>query len=88
MLKDYIECIFFIEAKTKTFLGAMPLIEVSRINKRPFVIAQLIKRTNRMYGKGIGDFVKELQKEMDSIHNQRLDAGTMSTSCQSLILGG
>jgi hypothetical protein len=76
--KGRIECIFWVEKKSKTFLGGMPLLNISRINKRPFVIGQLIKRTNRMYGKGIGDFVKELQKEMDAIHNQRLDAGTMS----------
>ena len=76
--KGRIECIFWVEKRSKTFLGGMPLLNISRINKRPFTIGQLIKRTNRMYGKGIGDFIKELEKEMNSIHNQRLDAGTMS----------
>jgi len=73
-----IECIFWVEKNSKTYLGGMPLVNVSRINRRPFVIAQLVRRTNRMYGKGIADFVKELQKEMDSIYNQYLDAGTMT----------
>jgi len=73
-----VECIFWVEKSSRTFLGAMPLLAISRINKRPFSIGQLVKRTNRMYGKSIGDFIKELEKEMNAIHNQRLDAGTMS----------
>lgn len=72
------ECIVWVEKVTKTFAGIMPLVHVSRKNRRPFVIGQLIRRAHRMYGKTILDFIKELEKEADTIHNQRLDAGTMS----------
>jgi len=74
----YIECIFWVEKKFKKFLGAMPLIHLTKLNRRPFVIHQLIRRLNRMYGLTIADFIKEIQNETDTIHNQRLDAGTMS----------
>ena len=76
--KGLIECIFWVEKKNRIYLGGMPLINISRINRRPFTISQLIKRTNRMYGKGIGDLIKDLQKLVDSIFNQHLDAGTFA----------
>jgi len=73
-----IECIVWVEKRTKTFLGIMPLLHLSRKNRRPFVIAQFIRRMNRMYGKTVLEFILEIEKEVNSIHNQRLDAGTMS----------
>jgi len=72
------ECIVWIEKQTETFLGCMPLLAISRKNRRPFVIGQFIRRSHRMYGKTILDFIKELNKEADSIHDQRLDIGTMA----------
>lgn len=73
-----LDCIVWVEKQTKTFLGIMPLLHLSRKCRRPFVIAQLIRRANRLYGKTLLEFIKELQKEIDTIHNQRLDAGTMN----------
>ena len=72
------ECIVWIEKLTETFLGCMPLLAISRKNRRPFVIGQFIRRSHRMYGKTVLDFIKELNKEADSIHDQRLDIGTMA----------
>jgi len=74
----FIEVIIWIESKTKTFLGAMPLVNVSRICKRPFVIGQLVRRPNRMLGSTPVDIACEIEEEINTIHNQRLDAGTMS----------
>ena len=67
-----------VDRKSRTFLGAKSIFSVSKIGEKPFVIGQLIRRTNRMFGKGIAEIVMPHQKEMDAIHNQRLDAGTMS----------
>lgn len=72
------EMIVWIEAKTETFLGMMPLVKVSRLCKRPFVIGQFIRRAHRLYGKTVLDMIKELNKEADTIHDQRLDIGTMA----------
>lgn len=72
------EAIITIDRKSKTFLGAKSILSISKIGERPFVIGQLIRRTNRMLGKGLAETVMPHQKEMDAIHNQRLDAGTMA----------
>lgn len=72
------DIIVTIDKKSKTFLDARQLLGYSRINERPFVIGQLIRRPNRMFGKGMGEVVMPLEEEINAIHNQRLDAGTMS----------
>jgi hypothetical protein len=72
------DVIVTIDRKTKTFLGAKSIFSISKIGERPFIIGQLIRRTNRLIGKGIAELVMPHQKEMDAIHNQRLDAGTMA----------
>lgn len=72
------ECVIFVERSTKTFLGCMPLTTLMRDGNRPWVIAQLIRRKNRMLGKTPAEGVSETEHEVNTIHNQRLDAGTMS----------
>lgn len=72
------DIIVTIEKKSRTFLDARPLLSISRINERPFVVGQLIRRTNRVYGKSMAEVAVPLEEEINAIHNQRLDAGTMS----------
>lgn len=72
------DIIVTIEKKSKTFMDARPLISISRVNERPFVIGQLIRRTNRIYGKSMAEVAMPLEEEINAIHNQRLDAGTMA----------
>jgi hypothetical protein len=72
------DIIVTIEKKSRTFLDARSLLAISRINERPFVIGQFIRRTNRMLGKGAGEIAMPFEEEANAIHNQRLDAGTMS----------
>jgi hypothetical protein len=38
----------------------------------------LVRRVNRMYGSTPVDIAAEIEEEINTIHNQRLDAGTMS----------
>ena len=72
------DIIITVEKKSKTLLDARLLLALSRINERPFVIGQFIRRPNRMYGKGAGEIAMPVEEEANAIHNQRLDAGTMS----------
>lgn len=72
------DIIVTIEKKSRTFMDARPLLSISRINERPFVIGQLIRRTNRVYGKSMAEVAMPLEEEINAIHNQRLDAGTMA----------
>lgn len=72
------EIIITVEKKSKTFMDARPLLSISRINERPFVVGQLIRRTNRIYGKSMAEVAAPLEEEINAIHNQRLDAGTMA----------
>lgn len=72
------DIIVTVEKKSKTFMDARPLLSISRINERPFVIGQLIRRTNRIYGKSMAEVAMPLEEEINAIHNQRLDAGTMA----------
>lgn len=72
------DIILTVDRKSKTLLDARELMAYSRINERPFVVGQLIRRTNRMYGKSMGEVAMPLEEEINAIHNQRLDAGTMS----------
>lgn len=72
------DIVITIEKNSKTFLDGRPLLAISRINERPFIIGQFIRRTNRMLGKGAGEIAVPFEEEANAIHNQRLDAGTMS----------
>lgn len=72
------DIIVTIEKKSKILLDCRPLLAISRINERPFIIGQFIRRTNRMLGKGAGEIAMPFEEEANTIHNQRLDAGTMS----------
>lgn len=72
------DIIVTVERRSKTFMDARPLLSISRINERPFVIGQLIRRTNRIYGKSMAEVAMPLEEEINAIHNQRLDAGTMA----------
>jgi len=71
------ECIFLILPEVNMYLSGKPLHTVSRIAKRPWKIDQFIKRFGCSLGKGIPELVRHLHNELDTIHNQRLDAGNM-----------
>lgn len=76
--RGYHEVIIWVDKKTETFLGMMPLVHLMRDGKRNWVIGQFIPRKNRMFGKSIGDFIIEQEKEMNTMHNQRIDMVKMA----------
>ena len=74
------DCVFLVLPDLVNELGYLsgkPLHCVSRINKRPWKIAQFLRRKGIAYGKGIPELVRHLHDEVDAIHNQRIDAGNM-----------
>lgn len=46
--------------------------------RRPFEVSWLIPRKNFFYGIGIPEMIRLLALERDAIHNQRIDAGSVS----------
>lgn len=72
------ESIFTIAYESGAYLSGKPLSAVSRMGKRPFVIGQFMRRTGRPYGVGLPELIRGLAKELDAIHNQRIDAGSIS----------
>lgn len=71
------ECIFLTLPGPGMYLSGKPLHCVSKIGKRPWLIRPFLRRPGCIYGKGIPELVRHLHKEMNAIHNQRIDAGNM-----------
>lgn len=46
--------------------------------KRPFEIIRYMPRTGSFYGIGLGKMLKDIQEEISTIHNQRLDNATLA----------
>lgn len=65
-----------IESQSRTLLRAIkhPYIH----GRRPFIIAKFMKRTNRLYGKGVCEMLKNPQEQINTTIRQRMDAGTIS----------
>lgn len=63
---------------TKRLISAVLLVDISRIEERPIIVEPFLRRPGRIYGKSVCEQVRHLQKEMDAIHNQRIDAGTIA----------
>lgn len=73
-----LESAFIVEYKSRTYMSGKPLTAINPIGRRPFVIGQFIRRTNRPYGIGLPEVMRGLAKELDAIHNQRIDAGSIA----------
>jgi hypothetical protein len=71
------ECVFMTLPRLGLYLAGKPLHTVSRIGRKPWVIRPFLRRPGTMYGKGIPELVRHLHREMNAIHNQRIDAGNM-----------
>lgn len=71
------ECVFLVLPDQGIYIGGKPLHCISKIGRRPWLIRGFLRRPGIIYGKGIPELVRHLHKEMNIIHNQRLDAGNM-----------
>lgn len=63
---------------TQRLISAVLLVDISRVEERPIIVEPFLRRPGRIYGKSVCEQVRHLQKEMDAIHNQRIDAGTIA----------
>lgn len=70
------ELVAWVEDKSKRILRLTYLERVGPGGKRPFVLKKFIPQAGP-YGKGLGEVLYGLNNELDYIHNQRLDYGTL-----------
>ena len=61
-------------------LGWDYLDNVFAHGKRPFVVGRYLKLPGRFYGLSFPEVVRDLQDEINTIHNQRVDAGTVQNT--------
>ena len=71
------ECVFLMIAGQCIYLYGKPLHCVSKIGKKPWVIRPFLRRPGIIIGKGIPELVRHLHRELNAVHNQRIDAGNM-----------
>lgn len=72
------ECLITVAEKTKTVLRIIQ--NPYKHGKRPFVQIKHIPVPNRPYGRGIPELLNPLETEINAIHNNRVDSGTLATS--------
>ena len=75
-----VESVFIIDYKSRIYMSGKPLTAVSPTGRRPITVGQFIRRTNRPYGIGLPEIMRGLAKELDAIHNQRIDAGSIAVA--------
>jgi hypothetical protein len=75
------EIIVWVHKKSKTVLRATYLDRVSKLGERPFSSAFFHKRggMNDKYPIGLVEMLYPIQKEVDAMHNMRMDFGMIST---------
>lgn len=64
--------------QVRRLISAVLLVDISRVEERPIIVEPFLRRPGRIYGKSVCEQVRHLQKEMDAIHNQRIDAATIA----------
>lgn len=78
-LSDYKkDSVFVIAYDAGVYMSGKPLTAVSPTGNRPWVIGQFIRRPGSPYGVGLPEIMKGLAAELDAIHNQRIDAGSVT----------
>jgi hypothetical protein len=73
------EVVAWVHLPSKTLLRATYLHRVNRSGDRPFAKADYHLRDGQEWGVGIPELLYPLAKEMDAIHNMRIDFGMLST---------
>lgn len=73
------DIILWVHRKSKELLRATYLYRVSPKGFRPFIKADFQPRKDQEYAVGMVELLYPLAKEMDAIHNMRIDFGLIST---------
>lgn len=72
------ELIVWFHKRTKEIVRATYLYRVNKAGERPFIKADFFKRPGQIYGMGLVEVLYPLSKELDAMHNLRIDFGIMS----------
>jgi hypothetical protein len=72
------DVIVWVHPRTKAVLKATYLRLVSKSGERPYAKADYQLRKGQEFGTGLAELLYPLSKEMDAIHNMRLDFGMLS----------
>lgn len=71
--------IIWVHVKSKKELRATYLDRVLEGGQTPFSKIDFLKKRNNVFGMGIPEILYSLQKEVDAMHNIRIDFGVLST---------
>lgn len=70
--------VVWVHSRTKRLLRATYLRRISPTGERPFVKADFLPRKDQEFGVGLIEMIYPLTKEMDAVHNMRIDFGLIS----------
>jgi hypothetical protein len=73
------DIVVWVNPTTRAVLRASYLRRLSQSGKRPFACIDFHRRTDTQHPVGLVELTYSLTKEMDAIHNMRLDFGLIST---------
>lgn len=73
------DIIVWVHNRTGQVCRATYLYRVNKAGERPFFKIDFHKRAGQDYGAGIVELMHPLSKEMDAMHNMRIDFGMIST---------
>lgn len=73
------DVIIWVHSRSKKVLRATYLYRVFGEGYRPFAKIDFLKKRGHPYGMGVPEILYSLQKEIDAIHNLKIDYGTLST---------
>jgi len=73
------EVILWVEAETGEIVRDTDLDKVSTTGRRPLFKGDLYKRPHRAYSMGLPELLYPYNKEIDAIHNQKIDFATITT---------
>jgi hypothetical protein len=72
------DIVAWVHERTGELLRATYLHRVSKTGERPFIKADYIIRKDQEYGTGVVELLYPLSKELDAMHNMRIDFGMIS----------
>ncbi len=73
------DVVVWVHPETRQILRATYLHRINKGGKRPFVKVDFHKRTDQVYGMGLVEVLHPITREMDLMHNLRIDFGMIST---------
>lgn len=74
------ECIFTVDREAEVLLRADLLDTVFAHGQRPFMAMKFMPVPGRFYAIGVPELIEFIQDELNAIHNQRVDFGTLTNT--------